>query len=482
MIQSNYKLFLLIKSFSDSEIKELKKFISSPVYASRKNYNQFLDEIVRFNRKKLQSIPYSEFYSKLYPGKKFSAQTIKNRFSELFRLCEEFVVYNSLKSNISEKDKILLKYYLDNKLYRLFESKYQKSKRMVESMQDNEDKFREMSFLNKINLSLLNTKSKLTDMYRQFNDASTYTTCIALIDIFHFGIELKLQEYDNYRHKFSFVEELLKHLHLEDFINKVKGSDSHITGVVCMLYYLYKAYENPEKENYYFESRKFMESKINFFSEDYKNEIYKLMISYCIIRQNEGKKEYQLELFKIYNEKLAQGLYSEFRINMFPVNTFRDFVFIGIEIGKLKWVRNFIKKYSPELPEELRDDEVNLSNGKLEFSERHFELSLSHLNKVKGTNYLHYYDSSVLKLCCFFELGKYEESYFQIDKLRHYMRNHAEIPRVHRLPVNNFIRIYQKLLNYTVKPGKSDIGYLREEIFSMKFLSKRNWFLGKVSD
>lgn len=482
MINANNKLFNLIGSFSDTEIKEFKRLLASPLFTNGRNYHPLLNEILRIINKKLSKFPAAELYNKLYPGKKYSSQTLKNRFSEMFGLCEDYLIYKNIYNDKTSTDRILLQYYLDSRLFRLFDSKYEKSRRNVEEMPDNYDKFKNLAFLNKINLKLLNKKNNIHKMYRQFYDNSVYNTCLFLIDLFQMGIEFKLMEYDNVKHEHNFVLEIISKLEMIDFLKTVKKSSSVITKVMIMYYNLYKAYENPDKENYYFESKKLFEENINFFSMDYKDDFYQQMISYCIIRQNSGIKKFQYELFGLYNEKLEQGLYSEFRVNQFPVNTFRDFVFIGLEIKKYSWVENFIKKYSHELPEEIREDEVNLSNAKLHFSERHFEKAINLLNKVKGGNYIHYNDTGVLKLCCYYELDRIEESYFLLDKLKHYLRNHKEIPKVHLNPVKNFINVYQKIINLKSRPGKSDTGFLENEIRSYNKITKREWLLNKIID
>ncbi|MBL8008539.1 MAG: hypothetical protein JNJ56_13525 [Ignavibacteria bacterium] len=482
MINTNNKLFNLIGSFSDAEIKEFKKLLASPLFTNGRNYHPLLNEILKIINKKLSKFPATELYNKLYPGKKYSSQTLKNRFSEMFGLCEDYLIYKNVYNDKTGTDRILLQYYLDTRLFKLFDSKYEKSRKYVEVMPDNDDKFKNLAFLNKINLNLLNKKNKIHKMYRQFYDNSIYNTCLFLIELFQMGIEFKLMEYDNVKHEFNLVLEIISKLELEDIIKSTKRNSSVITKVMSMYYYLYKAFENPEDEKSYFESKRIFEENISFFSKDYKDGFYQQMISYCIIRQNSGIRKFQLELFGLYNEKLEQGLYSEFKVNLFPVNTFRDFVFIGLAIKKYKWVEDFIKKYSHELPEEIREDEVNLSNAKLHFSERHFEKAVNLLNKVKGGNYIHYNDTAVLKLCCYYELDRIEESYFQLDKFKHYLRNHKEIPKVHLNPVKNFISVYQKIINLKSRPGKSDTGFLENEIRSFNKIAKRGWLLNKIID
>lgn len=482
MAKINYKLLYLIKSFSDAEIKEFKKMLASPLYTKGRNYLPLLKEIISHNRTGHECLTFHELYSKLYPGKKYNGQTLKNRFSELFKLAEDYLVYANLNKNVIEKEKILLQEYLDKNLVKLFDSKYKKTKKYVESLPDNDHKFRDISFLNGVNLSLLNKRKKVDNMFKQYYDRAAYSAGVSLIEIFQHGIEFCTQENDNRRIESNIVREILNNLDIDGLIKSFSNSNSKIYKIVRMYYFLYKAFKNPDDEDSYFESRRIFKENINFFDRLYKNQIYQEMINYCVNRQNSGIKKFQLELFKLFNEKLDQGLYSEFKASMFPTNIFRDYIYIGIAIKKYKWVEDFIKKYSKELPEEIREDEINLSFAKLYFANKHFEKSLLHLNKVKGLNYLHYNDASVLKLCCYFELHRFEDSYFEIDKLKHYLRNHKEIPKVHNEPPLNFVRSYLKILNKKTNPVESDLGFLEKEINQTKSVSKRDWLLEKISN
>lgn len=477
----NKKLLFLLKSFSDKELKEFKKLVSSPLYTERKNYVYIVNELVKMTGRDSRKFSLQEFYSKIYPGKRFSPQTVKNRLSELFKLAEEFLIYRNLNKRVIEKEKILLNEYLENKMISLFESKYKKTRRQLESLPDSEDKFRNISFLNGVNLSLLNQKTKLEKMYKQHYEHSIYSVCVFLIEIFEKGIDFIKQEYNGRKIESNVIVEMLKGLKIEELMISFRKSHLKICRVTGMHYYLYKAFENPNDEKNYFNAKKMFSEDINFFSSEYKDKIYKLMVEYCLIRQNSGIKNFQYELFDIYNEKLKQGLHSEFGAKEFPANSFRDYVFIGIELKKFKWVDSFITKYAKELPEEIRDDEVNLSHAKLHFALKNFDKTILFLNKIKGLNYLHYTDASVLKMCCHYENNRIEESFYEIDKFKHYLRNHKEIPDIHKEPNLNFVKIYQMLVSNKSKTNCNDLGFLKEKIVSLRFISKGAWLVEKVS-
>ncbi len=132
MTPINFKLINLLNSFTPNEIKEFKKFISSGLYTSGRNYLPLLNFILKNKSKYQNKIPNEELQLKLNSGKKFSKQTLKNRFSELYKLGEEFLIYLGLKDNKLEKDKLLLKMLLEKNLLPPFESKYNKIIQSVE--------------------------------------------------------------------------------------------------------------------------------------------------------------------------------------------------------------------------------------------------------------------------------------------------------------------------------------------------------------
>lgn len=483
MANFNYKLIGLIKSMEEDEYREFNKFVSSTFYSKGRNFLPLLKAIRELKKDQLDSSASHDLYARLFPDKKFNNQTLRNRFSELFKLGEEYYIYKFLKDNPVEKDKILLQKYLSKKLYNLFEIRYNKTKSILKNTPESEKKFRDNSFLNSLNLSLLNNKKKLEKMYSQYFDHSTTITSIFLMDIFHFGIEYIQQDYAKRKYDFNIATEVLKNLNADSFIKKLSKSNSTEYKIVCMHYYLYKSFEKPEEnEQYYFEARKIFRDYTSIFSEEYRVQLYTIMIYYCTLKQNAGHSNFQSELFKLYNEKLKQGLISDLRAEIFPVNSFRDYVLIGVVLNKFDWVEKFIRKYSKELPEEIRKSEVKISYSRLYDKKGMFEKSLEYLRDLRSTNYLHYTDASVLKLCAYYELGKIEEAFFEIDKFRHYIRNHIEIPKVHLEYNLNFINIFQKLLKVKIEPGNKNIDLIEIQLSKLKLVSRKLWLTGKISE
>lgn len=475
-----HKVIGLIKSFSGKDLEKLKKYISITGFTEGRNYIPLLNEILKHQSKGIPLAP-SILYSSLYPGKKYSAQTLKNRLTELFRIIEEFIVFKRLNDDPIEKEKILLQEYIETGNYKLFDSKYKKIRKKAEELKESNHKFRHIQFFNDINLPRLNkSRSSFEKQMEQHIERSHYTFCLFLLMIFKDAVEFVVHEYNDIKVDSGRIRNMISSLNVEKYIEAFEVSGVSIEKAVAMNFYLYKAFYDRDREEYYFKMKKlFFESKDKF-EEKYKEEIYANMITYCVMRQNEGIKKFQLELFNMYKEKLGEGLYSDFKQLTYPVNTFRDHVLIGIEVEEYKWVEVFIKTYCSELPPEIRDDETHLSYARLFFAQQKYEKAMEHLNRIRGMNYLHYTDASVLKMCCYYELEMYDFSFYEVDKFKHYLRNHKEIPEIHREPNLNFVNVYTRLVSNVTKLGREDLGFLEKEIREVKFISKGKWLLNKI--
>jgi hypothetical protein len=206
------------------------------------------------------------------------------------------------------------------------------------------------------------------------------------------------------------------------------------------------------------------------------------LINYCIIKLNGGDLKYRYELFDLFNDKLDQNLISDLKNNYYIFNPFRDYVYIGLVIKEYEWVENFINKYSSELPEDIRREESSLSYSKLDFERKNFRDSLNRLIGLKGSHYLLYLDISRFKLCNFYELKKYEEAILEIDKQKHYLKYHKEIP-VNRIAYNsNFMKILKELIKLKTRPDKADARFIQKQLDGYKLVSQKAWLKEKIAE
>ena len=206
--------------------------------------------------------------------------------------------------------------------------------------------------------------------------------------------------------------------------------------------------------------------------------LFRIMTNYAINRMNDDAEEFVMEVFRLFDYKLRNGIYFDIQSNNFTLNNFRDYVFIGLKVKKLKWTDDFIKKYSPHLPEGLRKNEMNLSMAKLYFEKGKMERALELVSKVKADNYVYYVDRARLGMKIFYETGMYAEGYDEAGRLKKYMRNHSEIPASHQTTIKRFIKNYIFILGISQKPKKERIKALRLH----KEKTTHEWIKEKVEE
>lgn len=480
MVAVNRKLILLIQSFTDKEIEQFRKFITSPFFSNGRNYLPFLEQVLKFKEGNSEVDRKAEIYSD--DGKKFSEQTLLNRYSELYYLGEKFLAYSGFSENKTGMDKILLEKLQEKKLQKLFKTNYERILENAVNEKFDLQKYQNLSQISVFLLKYLHDKNKVEQYYQEFYGNSKIILSIYLITLFETGIEFAQQRFDNRMYDPDYISDFLRKLDIEEDMMNFSDSDTLIMKITSMNYYLYKAFENTGNENYYFKAHGIFSDLSEELKDDYKVKVFNLLINYCIQKQNEGNTRYQNELFILYNEKLNQDLISDLKENKYLFNGFRDYVYIGLALKEYKWVENFIKQYSDLLPDEIRKDETNLSYAKLNFAKRNYDLSLSNLENINANNYLLYLDSSLIRLIIYFELGKYDEAYPEIDKHKKYIRNHKEIPKGRLNYSVNFLKVYQKLLKLASEPDMKDSDILKKELGEIDYFDNREWIVKKIKE
>lgn len=474
----NKKLVQILESFSAKELSEFRKFISSPFFTKGRNYIPFLNESLKAISKK-QFKPETIISKK---NNKLSDQTIRNRYWELYKLAEDFIIFKDLSENTVERNKILLRNLTGKKLYSSFNLRLKETLKLLDKEKFSIKKYQDVSYFSLLNLEYLQDNNNAGHYFRESFKISKNDFSYDLLNFFEIGIEIIV----NLRHKFKldadYIQDFLKELKINKVMNRFENSDSVNEKVTVMFYYLYKAFENQDEEKFYFRSRKIFKETYHKLSDSFKISTLHHMINYCINKRNEGVFSFNYELFRLFNEKLDQDLTPELKFGHNLFNHFRSYVHVGISIKKYNWVEDFILKHSDSLPSEIRESEVKLTYAKLNFAKNKFEESLSYLDTVRTKQYQQYTDTSQLKLCAFFELRKYEDAFLEIDKLLHYMRKHNEIPENFYTYTMNFLKYYKLILKFRIKSGKSISGFQLKEIKSCSKISKKEWLLEKAEE
>jgi len=464
----NKYLISVFKSFSAEDWKKYRNFIKQRDIISGRHYYPLVNLLHGYFKKQVD-------YGKIYAGKlfekaykkKYSERTILNRQSELLMLTKEFLNFLSLEKNKFIKSNLYYRELLERNLLEMFSRDTVTPEKLIDENIYNQELYGDLQERVLLNASFHQHKKEQKRAMELYFRHSRILLADIICNLYRTGQEMLIQKYESIEQEFNPVMDFLSSIIPDNFFKAlIKRKDKQYI-IPAVRYYLFKSIQNLSDSKYLSDALKiFYKNEINF-TEDFRTDIYRTLMTYYIMKVNRGEIKYNNELFLLYKRKLQQNLVSDLKMSGYPANVFREYIVTGLKVRQYKWVEMVIKKYSPLLPVHLRDDEVNLAMIRMCFNRKEYGKALTLINNHKTKNNLHNLDSMRYKLACFFELKRFEEAYFEIDRSKHYLKyNRSRLPEFHRMYFKKFLDKVLKILNYIANPFNKDPEMILFEIES----------------
>ncbi len=477
-----YKIFQIIAGLKKEESEEFEDFINSPYFSKSRDYHPILKTIYSFynNWDKLKEITSEEFFAKIFPGINYSKKTLSNRINELTILAKKFIIQKSLENNHPLRDLLLLKGLREKNLFDLFTGE-------ITRLNTTTDKNYEKSYVTGetmlLSTHLYRENQDFDKMFAEYKRYTDYMIILFLENYFVMLLEYESQKQYNINLDFNIAYGFIDNLKMDKFIKILEDRNDPVYLLTILAYYIYRSYADKNNEEIYKKFSDIFFKNIDKLREDQKNEFFGIMISRYFDKIASGKPEFLKEVFKLYNIKLKLGIYQELKYIRYPSTAYRDYIIVGLRLKKYKWVENFIKRYSAELPLEIRDNEVNMAYARLYFFKKEFKNSLESLNKIKTSNYIYLLDASRTKLRIFYETSGFEEALMEIDRIKHFIRNNTKkIPISVRKYSKEFLDTFNVLLKLKLNPYQSEIGFFSNNISKSSTLINKDWFVEKIKE
>ncbi len=478
----NFKIFRIISAFSKEELKEFEYFIKSPYLTSSRDYSLMLKTIYSLagSAEAIQALKNEEFFGQIFPGKKYSNKTLRNRLNELTGIAKKFIIQKALEKDKEQSDFMLLKGLKERKLPDLFKNEFEKIEEKI-------DKGIVKSYLGG-EIKMLATyvyleNQEYSKTFENYWKSSDYKLAYFLENYFIMMIEFESEKQYGINTEKNIAYDLIGNLKADNFIKTLEERNDDNYLIIFLYYYLYRSFHDLNDEVSYKKYSDLFFSNLNKLTYEQKDGFFGYMISRYFMLSNTGKNEILKEVFKLYDMKLKLGLYSELKAIRYPATAFRDYIVVGLKLKKYKWVENFIKKYSQELPNEIRDAEINMAYTRLHMFREEYDIALQYLNEMKTTNYLYLLDASRIKLRIFYEKSNYEEAFMELDRIKHYIKNNfKKIPLSVRKYSKEFLDIYISLTKARLSPDKKEIDFLHKTIQDSPTLVTKEWLLEKIKE
>jgi len=478
----NFKIFQIISAFSKEERKEFEYFIQSPYLTSSRDYHSLLKAIYSFynNSVRIKEITNEEFYGMIFSGKKYNNKTFRNRLNELTVLAKRFLIQKALENEKPIKDLLLLRSLKERKLFRLFRNEFE---RVNEEIEKSFSKAYYNSEIKVLSAFVYLENQDFNKLFESYKESTDYMLLFFLENYFVFMIEFENEKHYGLNTDRNIAYDILNNLKADKFIKTLEARNDKNYLVLFLNYYLYRSFHDLTDEISFKKFSDILFRNLDNLSYEQKNTYFGYMISRYFMISNSGKPEVLKDVFKLYNIKLKIGLYSELNEIRYPSTAYRDYIVVGLKLKKYRWVKDFIEKYSGELPKEIRNDEINMAYARLYLFKKEYDNALKYLNELKTSNYLYLLDASRIKLRIHFDKSNFDDAFLEIDRVKYYIKNNS---RKIALSVRKysllFIDIYSDLLRLKLNSDKTGIDFLTDKILKNPSLVSKEWFNEKIRE
>jgi hypothetical protein len=485
----NSKLYYIISSFTEDELREFGKFINSPFYNTNKKLIKLYEEMKKSKFDfKSPSMKLENIFSQICPGKKYNNGILRNLFSDMNKLAEDFLGICYLKSHKIEWEKCITKQIVVKNLDKLFE------KRIDDAIDgaENSELIDEKNFLQLYQLRLdkrnfRESRIPLGKSLPIYNNISSEINHIIL-----FFVTVMMKEYFHilsYRKQLNFKHNLTLYKEVMSIVEREKLSESSI--LIRILYNFLILYEADENDELYYKLKTMiLRNKRSLIRDDFKDfctEIY----NYAVRRRLKGIDGFlnesidMLKLLVKENILITKGYLSAHSyINLASKAFFEK---------EFEWGEKFIYEYKDKVNPEHRENAYNYiisvlyytkGSGTEDHEEKREYLckAQEHLSMVKSEDFFYMLKIKKLLVKIYYELEDFVNLNYTIDSFVHYLNNNESIPGKLKEGSRNFVNASKNLLKLNEKYTKFDKDFLKKEISASENIDFKNWLLEKAEE
>lgn len=482
MIKS--KSIILLKSFTQSELTEFLEFLESPYFNKNSRVTKLFRELKKYYPDfDSRGVKKEALYSKMFPGKDYNEQVMKNLISELLKLEKLFVTIQSFRSN---------------KFRFTLESLSGLTAKHAEPLIWKElEKFKELLSGNDSVSALKNLYSHLMEenMFSYYMISNNQQEASELIErsgeqatIYFLKTILRLS-INNHINRFSFNMEIrnnyadmiLSAVDIPKYLEYPELKNSKEAFLLRLFYFALQSVKDTNDENSYQNYRKLLFEKITEINTGDKQLYLHFMESLCAHKINSGKTEYYRDLHDTFVYEINNNLYGS-DLNKMTILKFRNIILCALRCGEYDWAEKFINDFKGKLDKDNRKNIVELALAQLNFERGDFNATLDHLKKIKTDQLFFKVDVRNLSLMSLYELGYYENAFSLIESFRKLLNSNKQFTEQYSTKNLNFINSVNTLIKVTLDKDKIEANILSDKVKSFQVLSNKKWLLNKIEE
>lgn len=458
-------------------LNRFKKFVHSPYFNQNSNliaiFNFYYDHLKTNSEEEIDK---EKIWKSCLPQEKFNDSRFRKFNTDLLSLLEEFISIEQFKSQPLQESTNLLEGIIDLKIPELHNTVLKTTQRLSkkhEVRNANYYFYQYMAEKHRFNLTSeferkSASKSKL-NLYnvQEINDNLDY-----------FFIAEKLRYYCSMLSWKNVVKHDIELLFIEDIVELVKNKKYYDIPTIGIYYQIYLTTVEPDISEHYFKLKKLIEQYLGLFPEQEAKHIYDSVLNYCVRKVNQGKKDFYQEILDTYKQGLDVGV---LLVNgEITPTTFRNICIVGLRLGNIIWVEDFIDNYSSKLNPKFSNNAISFNKARVAMFKKDYESLIDLLNEVEFNDLVYTLDSKLMLIIAFYELGHKEIASSSINAFKIFILRHKNIPDQYKLVFGNFVSFSEKLIKQEFSTKK--LQNLKNQLVKENNVASKNWLMEKIDE
>lgn len=475
----------LLSTFSNEEIKRFGDFIRSPYFNKNSRVIKLFDELKKdhpdFTSK---SVSKEKLYGKLFKGKSYNDQVIKNLNTELFKLEREFLAHDMLNKDQFERSFMLLTNLNSRNAELLFEKE---AEAIENAARENRSKIKDIHLLlnrieeEKFTNHLINNRQ--SEASEHILKSGEYLILYFMKNILRLTINQRINEFSfNTVPDFNLPAEFINKLDIEKLLDLMDKNKIEHTIHIRLLYYSLLCNFDVKDTEIYLKFKSLLFQSISSFTKSEFHHLLHMLESIIAQKINSGMTEYYRDLFETYDYELKHDVYKPQKDSPLTVMKFRNIYLSALKAGQFEWAENFIHNYREELQKKDRQSIVELSLAQLNFEKQNFGATLEHLQKVRTSQIFYKVDVKILSMMALYELSHFETALALIESFKKMLIINKTLTEQYREKNKNFSTLLSSLIKAKIDNSNGSKEQLLKKIEESGQTANKRWLINKANE
>ncbi|HWA06348.1 MAG TPA: hypothetical protein VG961_07350 [Ignavibacteria bacterium] len=479
------KSVLLLSSFSAEEMRSFGDFVRSPYFNKNTRVTDLFEELKKgypdFTSK---SIAKEKLYTKLFKGKPYNDQVMKNLNTELFKLEREFLAHDMLDRDRYEKSIMLVTNLTTRDAGQLFD----KESGAVEQLaRENRSEVKELYLLlyrieeERFTNAIINNRQAEATVH--ILKAGEFLIQYFLKHLLRLSINNRINEFSfNVSSEVNLADTFLQNLDMNFLLDYMEKNGIEHSIHIKLLYYAMLCNVNANDTSIYNTFKELLFSSKDKFTKAEFQHLLHLLESIIAQKINSGKLEFYNDLHETYDYELKNDMYKPSVQAPLTVMKYRNIYLSAMKAGKFDWAERFIYEYRDELQKKDRQSIVELSMAQLNFEKKNFEETLMHLQKVRTSQIFYKVDVKMLSLMALYELSHFETAIAAIESFKKLLVNNKTLTEQYREKNRNFLSLLGSLIRARLDNIQGTKEELLRKIENTPQTANKKWLIKKTEE